>query len=205
MFYILLSFKRLLDAELLKFAREVVSLMKGNAKYTDEQSQVTAVEAQIEVFQVASTKAADGTTAFINDSNTQREDLLAKLVVLAKLLEVHTTEGQAFFTEAGFVVRQKPVKSDAPLRMPVIEDVLRDVKSGSIRGMLKDFPKGVRQIAVEFSEDNGITWRNGTYSTGKRFKLEGLVPRQDYLVRVRYVGTFQRMSDWSEAKQIFVL
>lgn len=205
MFFILMSFKMYLDAELLKFAREVVTLMKGKAKYTDEQAQVTAVEAQIEVFQVASDKAAEGTTTFINDSVKQREDLLAKLVVLTKLLEVHTTEEEAFFTEAGFKVRQKPVRSNAPLPSPVIDDVQRDVLSGSIRGEVKDFPKGVSQIAVEHSNDNGSTWYNGTYSTGKRFKLEGLTPRKEYLIRTCYVGTFQRRSDWSETKSIFVL
>ncbi|MBK9013851.1 MAG: hypothetical protein IPM82_07070 [Saprospiraceae bacterium] len=69
---------------------------------------------------------------------------------------------------------------------------------------MKKFPKGVLNIAIEYSADGGLTCQNGTYSTGLKFTLAGPTPRTDYLIRVIYHGTFQRISNSSKPVPVYV-
>jgi hypothetical protein len=205
--YILLNFKKSPDADLLLFGSDVVANMKGNARYDgdDLQAQVLAVELSLSAFQTAANNASDGGSSLIQTRREKRKVLENDLTILAKLLELHTNEDITYFTEAGFRVRKQPERHLGPLPRPVMKYARQGVMSGSIDGESDDFPDGVKQIAVEYSPDNGQSWHNGTYSTGKRFTMDNLTPRAEYLLRVCYQGTRQRVSDWSEPLGLFVL
>lgn len=59
--------------------------------------------------------------------------------------------------------------------------------------------------ALEYSEDNGETWKNGTYFSGKSYVLSNLPRRKELLVRVKSFGRFSRESDFSSSLPIFLV
>jgi len=204
--YILLTFKKGPDAELLQFGNEVVAAMKDNPRYgADLQPQVLIVEDYLTQFQIAVNNAADGGHTLVQTRREKRKLLEKELTVLAKMLELHVDEDDTFFTGAGFQLRKQPERHLGPFPQPVLRYVRQGVMSGTVDGESLDLPDGVMQIGIEYSTDNGQTWHNGTYSTGKRFTIEALPPREEYLFHVCYQGTRQRLSDWSEPAGLFVL
>ena len=203
--YIKLDFKRYSDDSLLAFAKDVVQRMLANPAYPTEQDRVTAVDEALTPFQKAMSNASEGGRTLKNIRTEKRELLLMQLQLLAMQLDLHIGEPPSFFTATGFLLRKKPVKGDGLLPQAVLKYVRRTSLSGVVEGEAIQFPDTVRQIAVEHSMDGGATWQNGTYASGKRFRLYGLTPRQDYLVRVCFHGTRQRTGNWSEPMGVFVL
>lgn len=201
---LLLAFKKANDSELSVFAADVVSKTAGNDRYAAEQTQVEAVNAAQQVFEQAIYRASDGGRSLILIRRNKRVELELELSKLAKMLELHVDETADFFTETGFELRKKAVSNRGPLDQPVLRALRQGVLSGTLEGEVENFPKGVRQIGVEFSTD-GQSWRNGTYSTGKRFVLENLNPKLEYKVRIKFIGTYQRKSDWSDPLSAFVM
>lgn len=202
---ILLDFKKYPDPNLVIFAKNVNTRMKDNARYLTEQPQVDKCIASLQGFESAVTDAQDGGRVLNQIRTEMRSIMLTDFTVLAKMLELHVNEDLTFFTEAGFFVRKRPVRSELPLERPILKFIKQGILSGSIDGEVENFPIQVTQLGVRYSTDHGTTWQNGTYSSGKRFTLSGLNPRKEHLVAVVFLGTQQRMSDWSEAMQLFVL
>lgn len=202
---ILLDFKKFSNAELQVFAENVVEKTKAVPAYHDEQAQVLIVETATTAFATAIIEASTRDHVKIEIRDQKRVVLENELVQLAKLLQLHIDKGEDFYLAAGFQVRKTPVKHLNPLPRPVLRYVKQGVKSGSVDGESSDWPASVKEIAAEYSVDNGLNWVNSTYSTGKRFTMEGLVPRAEYFIRISYLGTHQRRSDWSEPVGVFVL
>ncbi len=202
---ILLTFKRYSDADLHVFSENVVEKTKGVTAYVDEQAQILIVEAATQAFAHAILEASTRDIVKTEIRNQKRILLLNELVQLAKLLQLHTGVDEDFFLAAGFDVRKTPVNHLNPLPRPVLRYIRQGVLSGSVDGESLHWPPSVKEIAAEYSSDNGQSWKNSTYSTGKRFNMDGLTPRNEYLVRIAYQGTRQRASDWSEPMGIFVL
>ena len=204
-YIIMLGFKKFDDAKLLAYAKNVVAKTLGVPRYAAENAQVVLVETATTDFQTAVQNASTGDRVLISIRRDKRLVLTNELGLLAMKLELHTDEDESFFIGAGFEVRSKPQKHLLPLPAPSLKYVRQGTMSGFVDGEATDFPPSVTQIAIEYSSDGGLSWNNGTYSTGKRFRLENLAPRAEYKLRVSYQGTRQRMSDWSEPMGIFVL
>jgi hypothetical protein len=199
------QFRDASDATLSKDVDDIVLKTKGNATYTDEQPQILLAEAANGKFKIAMSNASDGGKSFRELLDAARKELLFELNVLCRLFNTKVNEDITFFLNAGFTVKKSPVRDRNPLEKPLLDYFVRDVLSGTTRGKVKNFPKGVTQLAIEYSYDGGQTWHNGTYSAGKLFKLGNLTPKMTVSVRVRFLGTFQRESDWSDAMEVFVL
>lgn len=204
-YIIILSFKKLTNSLLLLFTTFVVTRMKNNATYVDEADQVLVVETANTAFSEAITAAASGDHHSIGLMHKHRDSLEKELTILTKMLELHTDQDVLFFTYPGFEVRKKPSRNFMPLSKPVIKALKQGILSGSLNGELVDYPEGVNQVALQHSSDGGIAWTNSSYSAGKRFSIEGLPPRNAYLVRACYHGSNKRMSDWSDPMGLFVL
>ncbi len=203
-FNVLFSFKREKDPALVLFSQQVVEKTKGNVTYEPEQAQVTKVETATRDFETAIANASTGDRDKIKRRNEKRAALELELTLLGKMLEMRIVEVETFYTEAGFEVRKSPVRNRQPFDQPKIKSLNQGTLSGTIAGITQDFPEGVTQLAAQHSQDNGSNWENGTYSNGKRFLVQGLEIRKEYLVRVRFHGTHGRISDWSEPVAFFV-
>ena len=204
-FKILLSFKRYSDNDLSAFASDIVDNMKDNPVYEAEAARVTAISQTLAIFNQAMAKASDGGRTLKRIRNEKRELLLGEMVLLVTQLSLYADKDSSFFTATGFLLRKTPTRHEGPLPKAVLRYIRRGVLSGSVDGETDSFPDPVKQIAVEYSMDNGQSWQNGTYSTGKRFTVTGLPTKTDCQLRVCYHGTRQRTGDWSEPLGVFVL
>lgn len=202
---ITLSFKRLTNSLLVVFVNYVVSKMKNNPVYADEADQVDVVELANTAFSSSITEAATGDHNKISMMHKRRAALETEVVALAKMLELRRDVDTNFYTDPGFELRKKPVRSLMPLEKPVIKFLKQGILSGTLDGEVVDVPNGVTQLAIQHSMDGGQAWNNGSYSAGKRFGVSFLQPRNSYLVRLRFHGSFGRMSDWSDPMSLFVL
>jgi hypothetical protein len=206
MFYtIILNFKKQTAALLLIFVNFVVKQMKGNPTYLDLALQVDTVESANTVFSDALTAAGTGDYNNVTVMRQKRKLLEDEVTVLARMLELTRNPDITFYTYPGFEVRRKPTRNLMPLNKPVIKFLKQGVLSGSLDGEVVDYPEGVTQLALQYSLDGGISWNNGSYSSGKRFSLANLTARNSFLVRACYHGSNKRMSDWSEPMALFVL
>lgn len=192
------------SADLFKAVNDVVLKMKGKPAYPDEQAQVLVVETSNAAFGQAVSDANGGGRASINNRKLARNALLVQVKLLIRQMELHVDADMSFFLNAGFKVWKTSVRERVPLEAPALILLERGVLSGTVSGKVMNLPKGFTQLAVEFSYDN-ITWHNGTYTAGKKFLLSGLTPKQNVSVRVRFNGSFQRQSDWSNIREVFVL
>jgi len=66
-------------------------------------------------------------------------------------------------------------------------------------------PTRLRNNCVEYSMDNGETWRNGTYGTRTTIRVSGLPSWQLVQFRVCSLGAFQLKSAFSEVVEAFVV
>lgn len=204
-FKILLNFKRLPDNDLTAFAENIVTNMLDNPVYAAEATQLGVVSTALDEFSLAAVNARDGGRTPKRIRDEKRESLLLALSLLVLQLEMYLTKEASFFTATGFSLHKSPERNIGPLPRASLKYVRRGMMSGTVDGESQEFPDSVKQLAVEHSSDNGLTWQNGTYSTGKRFTLAGLPVKKDCLVRVRFHGTRQRNGDWSEPLSLFIL
>jgi hypothetical protein len=202
---VLKPYKKLNDDSLRSFQDNAVKATDGVDAYKLVAPQVAKVKTTGAEFVTACTNAANGGTTLIETKNKKRGILLKKLDALGTSLQLTVQDDLSYITNAHYTVRVNGTRSDAPLPDPSLTFVVAGVLTGTVVGKVADFPKGVKSIAIEYSDDDGKTWQNGTYSTGKKFTLTGLVPRKDYLIRVIYHGTMQRTSNPSKALAVYVL
>lgn len=193
------------DGNLFTNTNDLVLKTKGKPAYANVQDHVLEVETENDRFGVAISNARDGSKSAKLTLKKVRTELLFKLKILFKAMELNVTEPESYYLTAGLKVRAKPVRERTPLEKPDLDYFVRDVLSGTARGKVKILPKGVTQLAVEYSYDGGATWHNGTYSAGKIFLLANLTPKTTVTVRVKFLGTFRRQSDWSGTMEVFVL
>lgn len=191
--------------ELRAHGNNVVDATYKKPDYEGVATEADSVQVRYNEFDAACAAAANGGKSLTEVKQAKRTALLEALDALGTALQLTVKEDLSYITNAQYQYRSQPVKSSEPLPDPTQAYVMAGVLSGTVVGKVADLPKGVKSVAVEYSDDNGLTWKNGTYSTGKKFTLAGLSPRKDYLVRVVYHGTFQRTSNPSKPLPVFVL
>lgn len=184
---------------------DVIQATYNVAAYETVKTEVEEVKATFDVFDAACVAAANGGTTLTQAKNAAKVTFLKALDSLGTALQLTVQEDLAYITNAHYDYRTQPSRSDAPLPDPELDFVLAGVLSGTVDGKVKEFPKGVKAIGIEYSKDGGLNWQNGAYSTGKKFTVASLAVRQDYLIRVLFHGTFQRTSNPSKPIPVFVL
>lgn len=173
--------------------------------YLSVKPEADDVKLKYDLFETACVAATNGGKTLNQMKDKRKVEFLVSLDVLGTALQLNVGDDLTFITNAYYEYRVQPVKSDAPLPDPNLLYVKAGVLLGTVEGKLIDLPKGVRTVALEYSVDEGVTWQNGTYSTGKKFIITGLTSRTDILVRAIFHGTFQRSSNPSTPVPVFVL
>lgn len=204
-FKILVDYKRFSIADLLAFVMQLISKTDGVAKYKAIQKQVDIVKLSYDTFVKAVDAASDGGKTLTLLRTQQKMVLIKDLGDLVLLTQLHANGDEAYATGAGFNTRAKPQRSNLPFPKPVLKYLRRGVKSGTVEGELKDFPKGVKEFSLLHSTDGGVTKSNGTSTSGKRFILDLGITEQRVQVSGYFLGTFQRKSDECDAMEVFVL
>ncbi len=194
-------------SDLLAFTYAVKTNLANHARYTSLQSLNTELGNACDAFTAAEAAAKEGGTAERILRDAKMVDIRAMLEKIALQLDLmaHPAQDETVIVEAGFRVQGVPgARNRTPLGRAEILTIKRGKKSGSIQGKCRPMP-GVVKFSLEWSDDNGAHWHNGTYSQGSTFLLEGLTSEKRYWLRACPLGTHRRTGDWSEPVTLFVL
>ena len=204
----LTAFKKKNDAELNGFA--ILLIENGKDKAFDPFR--TTLEK-------LATDAADYTTKFQKAQNKGIVEVQAKDAAKEKLLMTMTeyayyVTGAAVYNptliaQSGFDANNNDHNRTSPnvnLTAPFGLKVSPGVLSGElILSFQLEDAKRVVKNALEISQDNGETWKNGTYFTGRKYLVKNLPVRKDLLLKVRSLGTYSRESDFSVPINAFLV
>ncbi len=203
-FKILRTYKRATLSNLLQFVLTLVTNM-AKPRYDAVRDQVTLVSTALAEAQAAKTAAANKGKTEVQTRDIKIAALLVQVSVLADMMEAIHTEDITFYTEAGFELRKEPTKNEGELPVPEWKFVKNNIKEGSVKGQVKNFPKSANLLEVRCSNDGGLTWPYVFFSTGQTVTITGLEKRKDYLFSACFHGTRQRVSDWGANYELFVV
>lgn len=203
--YITSSYKQGSYGDVEEACQQIILKTDDVARFSDLQQQVDIIKPLLKTFINAVAAATDGGKLLTQAKKKAKKELLKEMDYLKALVAVFAKGDEDYVTEAGFKLREKPVRNNQPLPQPKWIDLKRGILSGTVDGELKNFPKGVTTVGIKHSYDGWVTEKNGTYTTGKKFVLKGLEPKKEVEVKVCFNGTFQRQSDDSDPMRIFVL
>lgn len=201
------AFKRMTPSEMLSFSLAVKTNLSSKPRYTALQTLTAELTAACDAFTIAETAAKEGgaTERILRDA--KMVDLRATLEKIALQLELMASEppDETAILDAGYQLQGVPgARVRTPLGRAEIVSIKRGKKSGSIQGKCRPM-SGVVKFSLEWSDDNGAHWHNGTYSQGSLFLMEGLTAEKRYWFRACPLGTHRRIGDWSEPATLFVL
>jgi hypothetical protein len=202
---VLRKHNKMSQAVLRTHSNDVATDTVDKPTYAAVSDEADDVKLKSDAYDLACTNAANGGIGLVETKNKRKKELLLALDALGNALQATFTGDYTYIINAHYDYRKNPQQSNEPLPDPDLEFAVNGVLSGTVNGKVSNFPTGVKTVAVEYSDDNGLTWKNGTYSTGKKFTLSGLTPRTDYLIRVFFHGSHQRTSNPSVVKPVFVL
>ena len=201
------AFQSLRQAGLVAFATNVTNRMTERPEYAAFADKVLVLKQQTDAFIAALADSAQGGADRITLKGESQAALVRTLNELADDLNYFHTGPESWVTNAGFsAIDPRTGTKLGSMQPPTNIRAIPQTVSGELelRYELPD-PRAVRNTGLEFSTDNGETWKNGTYSSGSVMKVKGLPARQAVIIRLRSIGTLQRMSGWSESMELFLL
>jgi len=201
------AFQSLRQGGLVAFVSNVVNRMTDRPEYAAFSDKVQVLKQQKDAFIAALADSAQGGTDRIITRRETQGALMRTLNELAEDLDYHHAGPESWVSNAGFsAVDVRTSTRQGALQPPTKVRALPQLVSGELelRYELPE-PKAVRNTGLEFSTDNGLSWQNGTYSSGSVMKVKGLPARQAVLLRLRSIGTLQRMSGWSGEIDLFLI
>jgi len=200
------AYQRIRQAELASFATNVLNRTKGEADYAFIQTDITALEAALQAYQTALAAARNRGMAEVVVKNEAQKALLTVLDRIADAFDLKAELSPALLTGAGFSLQQPPVRFAGQIPVPEVLKVNSTGRKGEIRVQLTDeMPNVVLLHAMEYSQDKGSSWQNGTYHNRNRFIVGGLPAGTDLLFRFKSIGRGDNKSDWSEPLMAGVL
>lgn len=204
---LLLDFKSGSDAELISTTQIILVRTKGKERYAAIAANVEKVELAYNNFIVAVSNAINSVPEQKTERDKSRIMLEVELEALGNACIQNSNGDPTYVTDANFKLRSdKPKQSRAPFSKPEWDYLVRGIKSGTAKGSVKSLPKGAVGVLPQWriSGDTGA-FTIGNPSAGIRFLLEDLPPMAKVDVQVRYYGTWNRQSDWSQPLPIEII
>lgn len=198
-------YRRVPQSELIAYSENILARTKNVEAFAFMQSEVQALETPHEQFRIALAASLNGGRAEIAHKNQQMKALVAALDQVANALETRANGNPTMILDAGFSVVPLSNRVDAP-ETPEILRIGSTGRKGEVQVQLDDAdPRAVLTHGVEYSEDQGQTWHNGTYRSQRRFVLENLPSSSALFIRIRSIGRSDRLSKWTEPAVVAVL
>lgn len=201
------AYNRMGAPELLGFAGSVWNSLSSQPAFTSLQPLADTLLAAVTALQQAEAQAIAGGKLERVVRDSRMVDLRAALEKTAMQVELlaATAQDETLVHASGFEQRNAGSRrSYVPLGPAEILSIGRGKNSGTVQGKCRRIG-GVFKFALEWSDDNGEHWHNGTYSRGTTFQMVGLTPEKRYWVRAQPLGTHNRKGSWSEPATLFVL
>ncbi len=200
------SYKKLTQSELATFAANVHQRMASRPEYQSFAADIASLAEKTEAYTQALVDAASRSTPAIAQKELAKNSVLSALDRIAFLLDFNFTGQDVWVINAGMeMIRDRRVnqnKLEAPYQLRAIN---KGVKGEILLQFRLPEPTRVRNNGVEYSMDNGETWRNGTYGSRTTITVAGLPSRQLVQFRVCSLGSFQLKSPFSEVVEAFVV
>ncbi|MEY2486349.1 MAG: hypothetical protein QOH39_1997 [Verrucomicrobiota bacterium] len=188
-----LGFSRKIDTDLIAFARNVVTLMTGNAQYPTPSPTLATITTSVNAFEVAVNEALDGGKIAIATRNAARVELLSMVRQLAAYVQGHCGDDLVNLLGSGF----EAVKAPSPVgQLPAPQNVrlvLTEV-SGEL-GLRFDRVLNAANYSVQTAISSDGPWEDRGLFSGSRVNLDGFTPGKVYWARARANGT-AGPSDW---------
>lgn len=187
------------QAELASFAANIVRRTLDAAAYAPVKPQVTALHLALQTYTEALADNRRTGTAQTVAKDRAKAALLAALNELASAIEQQAGDDPLYIVQAGFSRWKERVDYAGPVLPPVNLRASGTGRRGEVRlSFDRPQPTLVRSYAMQYSADNGATWKNGAYAQRSNFVLRDLPHCPSLLIRVSILATRSRQSDWSE-------
>lgn len=188
------------------FAANVAQRMSSDPAYQAYLTAANELKDLAGQFKTAIDEARDRSVSHVIVKKQLREKTMEALNKIVDTLKLSYTGDPLWVLNAGFEIAAKETK---PLPENLEPPFNLKVTSTGLEGQLKlKFrilaSRMVKTNAVEYSIDNGSTWKNGMYCSSNGITITNLPKKQEVQIRVRSLGTGTKMSAWSEVETSYI-
>lgn len=202
------AYRRIPQAALSVFARNVAQRLKENPAYSTLSKEADLLDTTQQAYAVALVAAADGGRDARTQKNQLFEVLQNQLDEISTLIDRLAQGDSLLIVQAGFEPKMisPGVRSTSTLEPPAVLRIASNGRIGEVFVQLSDaWPTLVRQHGIEYSVDGGQTFQNGYYDSRMRFTLRNPPREKNLLLRFCALGRGNTKSAWSEPVTVAVL
>ncbi len=193
-----LDFKEGPDAKLVSRTQIILIRTKGVPAYLPVAGGVATVEGYYNDYLVAMSAAIDGGPEAKTARDEKRQTLEEGLAKLGDAIILNSGGDPLYVAKANFKLRSNGVvNSRVPFEAPLWKNLERGILTGTLKGSVKSMPSGARGLLVEWRTVGSPHYLPVPPTNGKRLQVVDLMPNTKVEVRVRYFGSFGRLSNWS--------
>ena len=193
------AYQRIRQADLASFARNTLNRTKEVPEYAFLQTEATALATTLQQYETALAAARNRGMAEVAVKNEAQKSLLAALDKIADALDLKADSSPTLLSGAGFTLQQPSARFSGHIAVPEVLRLGSTGRKGELRVQLSDeMPGAVLTHAMEYSEDKGTSWKNGTYQNRNHFVVGGLPASPELLFRFKSVGRGDNKSHWTE-------
>ena len=196
------GFSRVRDVDLADRTRAVIAALSDNSNFPGTARALATLKSRLAPFESA--LALPKGTAREEQLASTRSPLATQLEQLARKLEITPGVTDDALAMTGFEIRQRSVRTDAPVDAPDNVRLKGTGKMGSVQ-LLCDAVKRAKTYQVQYALDpNSGPWIDaGIFGSTRRIILSGLTRGKDYWFRVRAIGP-RGPGAWSDRATIMV-
>jgi hypothetical protein len=199
------AYLRLDGEKLVHYAQNLIAQSESRPEFAFVQAQLDAVKTAVVELDAILPEAVNGG----RDRTTLKKHAIAALIdkldLLVDAVELARLPAETM-EKAGFgLLSVRRSHAGTEIATPLLQAAAQ-LGDGAIelRFALPDTAR-VQTNAFAWSADGGATWQYGAYGKRSPYKLLGLPPRHDVLIRMCSLGTHGRASAWSPPIGVFVL
>jgi hypothetical protein len=197
---ILLTYKRLKDADLPFFAFYVVINMKDNPYFADPQPSLATISESAKTFQRLLVASLDGGKTATRLKNQQREQLEQELLTLAGYVQSQSGFDIAKLSSSGFDVSK--ARKSSKVHSLVIKTGEKEGQVTSISPRVVKAKAYIHQYTTLPVTDES-TWTEYV-SANRKHLFTGLVPGKTYAFRVRVISVRNKQTDFNMVVKMVV-
>jgi hypothetical protein len=202
-------YRRLTQSRFSDFLQDIVDNTNGNIKYKNLESTITKLRLKSEAYTNALIAAQQGGKDRVLIKKIALQEAMYAINHFADGMDFYADGNVPFFTESNLPLQHTRVKHTGLLLPPTNIAGKPTGVSGQVVitfDILESQIKVTNNVGVEWSIDHGMTWNNGQYPSQKsRMVVNGLPSLHKVMIRLRCLGSRNRVSNWSSPIEVHVV
>jgi hypothetical protein len=200
------KFKGLPQKKLLTFCETVLDNLTGNPTFDKIKEIVDGeLNAQVTSFNSALKACASGDHEKVALKDIAKQALLATMSRIVLEVDLIANGDKAIILAAGLEVNKTPVRNKKR-QIAIVTGVTAERTLNPNEALVKwKKVNGADKYALENSSDHGASWKNGTYSNGKKVLMTDLPSKTEVMIRVCALGADNKKGPWSDPVSLFVV